>query len=425
MTVQKKVLVITYYWPPSGGPGVQRWLKFVKFLPEFGITPVVLTVRPENAEYPIIDESLNNEIAPDLKVYRTTSKGAYDWYKRITGKKTAPYSGFANEGNPSLIQKIARFIRGNFFLPDARRGWIKYAFREASRLISQHGIQTIITTGPPHSTHLTGLKLKKKYPVKWIADFRDPWTSIYYNDFLYQTRLAKSIDLKNERRVVMKSDIILVAADRKSEFIKNHHQLDPEKIVFFPNGYDDLDFEGKTQIIPDVFTIRYIGTMAPSYPVHDLLKVLSECPFDFRLELIGQTSNVIEEMGKQLLGRKFKCLNFVPHKESINYMLSSSVLLLVIPQTADNRFILPGKLFEYLISGKQILALGPLESTASKIIREAGSGENFMYQDKEGIRRFLNEQYQYWKDRSYADVNIHYIRQFSRKELTRQLAEMI
>ena len=158
---QKKVLVITYYWPPSGGPGVQRWLKFVKYLPDFGIQPIVLTVDPARAEYPVLDQSLETDVAPDLEVYRTDCKGIYDWYKKLTGSKTAPYSGFANEGNPGLLQKMARFIRGNFFLPDARRGWIKYAFSEACRIIETSGIDTIITTGPPHSTHLIGLKLKK------------------------------------------------------------------------------------------------------------------------------------------------------------------------------------------------------------------------------------------------------------------------
>ncbi len=421
----KKVLIITYYWPPSGGPGVQRWLKFVKYLPEFDITPIVLTVNPESAEYPVIDQSLELEIDPELKVYRTDCRGVYDWYKKIARTTTAPYSGFANESDPGLIQKVARFIRGNFFLPDARRGWIKYAFKEAKQIIEQYGIDTIVTTGPPHSTHLTGLKLKRKYNVKWIADFRDPWTSIYYNDFLYQTKWAKSIDLSYERKVVMACDTILVAADRRTEFVKSHPEINPEKIIFFPNGYDENDFKDEKPVNPSSFTIRYIGTMAASYPIGGWIKAMAGLPGDFLVQFIGKTDTNIQTTCKQELGDKIAFIDFVPHKQSIQYMLSSSVLLLVIPQTADNKYILPGKLFEYLATGKQILVLGPTDGTAAQIVRNAKAGDAFDFNDTEGIKNFMLQQYQYHIHQSYPVPDFIHIKQFCRKELTKQLAKMI
>ena len=174
----KKILIITYYWPPSGGPGVQRWLKFSKYLPEFGYDPIIITVDPEKAEYPIKDHTLEQDVRAGQIVYRTDCSGIYEYYKKLTKAQSAPYSGFVNEGTPSLKQKIARFIRGNFFLPDARRGWNKHAYHQAIQIIQEEKIDAVITTGPPMSTHLVGQKLKKRFHLHWIADFRDPWTDI-------------------------------------------------------------------------------------------------------------------------------------------------------------------------------------------------------------------------------------------------------
>jgi len=200
----KKVLVITYYWPRSGGAGVQRWLKFTKYLPEYGWEPVILTVKEECASYAQWDETLAKEINPSLKVIRTASFEPYSLYVRISGKKEIPYGGFTNEGNPTFFQKLSRFIRGNFFIPDPRRGWNRYAIKAAKKLMEEEKFVAIITTGPPHSTHLIGYQLKLITGIKWIADFRDPWTDIYYYKDLSHSMPAKWYDRKLEKKILDK-----------------------------------------------------------------------------------------------------------------------------------------------------------------------------------------------------------------------------
>jgi hypothetical protein len=422
-----KVLIITYYWPPSGGPGVQRWLKFAKYLPASGITPVILTVKPEYAEYPIIDASLEEDISPDLEVHRTRCKGIYAGYKKMTGVKTAPYSGFANEGRPTAIQKIARFIRGNFFLPDARRGWIKYAFREADRLIVQQDIKIVITTGPPHSTHLTGWKLKRKHDgIRWIADFRDPWSNIQYKSLLYQTRWAQRIDLLYERRVLEHCDCLMMAVDERSRLEEIHPGADREKMVFMPNGYDETDFEGKQATVPDRLVITYTGTVAVNYPVEGILQALSlmdDLPFTLRF--VGKVDEKTQDMFHRPLAGKVEFIPFVPHGVSVDYLMSSSVLLLINANVAGSQLLLHGKIFEYLASGKPILLLGAPDGKAARIIREAKAGDAFDYHDVEGIKNFLTEQHRRCVAHLPFVPDQTRIRQFSRKKLTEKLAGMI
>ena len=417
-----KVLIITYYWPPSGGPGVQRWLKFVKYLPDFGIRPVILTVDPAHAEYPVLDPSLETDVAPDLEVYRTECKGVYDWYKKITGLKTVPYSGFANEGKPGLLQKIARFIRGNFFLPDARRGWIKYAFAEACRIIEKNGINTMITTGPPHSTHLIGLKLKKKYPIQWMVDFRDPWTTIFYNDSLYQTRWAQKINRRYEQSALDACDFLLLVADDRENL-----NIAPSKVAFIPNGYDTDDFYNKQPIHSNVFTICYTGTVAGNYPTANLLEALEALQQEivFKLRFVGKVTVPVREKFLARLGDTVEFVDFVPHDEAINIMMSSGILLLLIPNTDNNKFILTGKVFEYLATGKPVLVVGPADSMAAQIVQQANVGAAFGYDDVEGMKNFMLQQYQLFLDKKSPEAHLDFIQGFSRKALTGKIAAVI
>ncbi len=420
----KKVLIITYYWPPSGGPGVQRWLKFVKYLPQFGISPIVLTVDPAKAEYPVIDESLLQEIDSEIEVYQTDCKGVYEFYKKITGSKTAPYSGFANEGNPTFLQKVSRFVRGNFFLPDARRGWIKYAYRKANQLIEEQEIDTVITTGPPHSAHLTGLKLKTKYPnIRWIADFRDPWSNIQYKSFLYQTRWAQQKDLKYERRVLEHCDTAMFAVDERSRLVKIHPHVNPAKMVFMPNGYDESDFEGKPSVRPENLVITYTGTIAANYPTSGLIKALKELQTEIpvHIRFVGRVDEKTQAALKENLNDVTELIGFVEHSVSVDYLLSSSVLLLVNANVEGAEFLLHGKIFEYLASGKPILLLGPIHSVAAQIIKQADAGSAFEYDDADGIKKFLKEQYVQCP--FHSDMSV--IRQYTRESLTRKLSEII
>ena len=378
----KKVLLITYYFPPSGGAGVQRWLKTINYLPKAGVETIVLTVDPAVASYPQIDESLCNDVPSGIKIYRTHTREILSLYKRVSPKKEVPYGGFANEPNPTLLQKISRFIRGNFFLPDPRRGWNKFALAKAKQIIEQEGIETIITTSPPHSTQLIGLELKRLYPrIKWVADLRDPWTDIYYNNDLYQTSWAQKRNLKYERSVLMAADkIITVSQDCKRLFAEKADVAD--KITVVPNGYDESDFVEKrvekgeitphsSLLTPNYLT--YVGVMAPQYDLEPL-KSLVQGRNNILLRFVGVVSeNIKREI--ESWGVQTEFIPYVSHAEAITYMRSADALLLFIPNVPNNEGILTGKLFEYLASERKILLFGPENGDAMKLIKECEAGE--------------------------------------------------
>ena len=404
----KKVLLITYYFPPSGGAGVQRWLKAIKYLPEYGVETIVLTVDPAVASYPQVDESLCKEVPDFVKVYKTKTKEILSIYKKVSPQKQVPYGGFANEPNPTMLQKISRFIRGNFFLPDPRRGWNKYALKKAKEIIENEGITTIITTSPPHSTQLIGLELKKQYPnINWIADLRDPWTDIYYNQDLYPTRWAKKRNLRYERSVLLSADqIITVSEECKRLFAEKAPVTD--KIIVVPNGYDEKDFINSTiknkkeKITPNsslfpnghqhVLTphyLTYVGVMAPQYDLLPLKAIVSGRK-DILLRFVGVVSENIK-LEIESWGVQTEFISYVNHHKAIEYMQASDALLLFIPNVANNEGILTGKLFEYLAAGRKILLFGPKNGDAMRLINECEAGE--CYSENFSLNDFLDMPY--------------------------------
>ena len=387
-----KVLIITYYWPPSGGAGVQRWLKFSKYLPQFGWEPVILTVDPEYAAYPAIDSSLGNDMPEGIKVFRTK---ATDWF-RIYGsdKSKVPSAGLAVNMNNSLKGKISRFIRGNFFIPDPRKGWNKFALRKALDLIKEEDIKHVITTSPPHSTQLIGLELKKRLPgIKWIADLRDPWTDIYYYNLFYPTPISKWIDRNYERSVLKNADIITTVGPSLG---KNFELKVPgigNKIKIIHNGYDDGDFENVKAETPERFTISYTGTLSESYPVEGFAKAVQAVKAkgnDIFLKFTGLISETNKEYFISMIGENnFEFIPYSDHQTVVRQMLSSSIQLLVIARHPDNRSFLSGKLFEYIASGKPVLCLGPADGDAAQILKSTGFGKCFEYDDNDGIADFI------------------------------------
>ena len=373
----KKVLLITYYFPPSGGAGVQRWLKTINYLPKAGVETIVLTVDPQVASYPQVDESLCKEVPDFVKVYKTKTKEILSIYKKVSPQKQVPYGGFANEPNPTLLQKISRFIRGNFFLPDPRRGWNKFALAKAKQIIEQEGIETIITTSPPHSTQLIGLELKRLYPhIKWVADLRDPWTDIYYNEDLYQTSWARKRNAAYESSVLSGADCIITVSEECKRLFAEKADV-AEKISVVPNGYDTKDFINSTiinkkeKITPNYLT--YVGVMAPQYDLEPL-KSLVQGRNNILLRFVGVISeNIKREI--ESWGVQTEFIPYVSHAEAIAYMRSADALLLFIPNVPNNEGILTGKLFEYLASERKILLFGPENGDAMKLIKECEAGE--------------------------------------------------
>ena len=430
----EKVLVITYYWPPSGGAGVQRILKFVKHLPQSGIKPYVVTVREDKASYPVTDLTLNSDIPAEAEVFRTDTFEPYNLYSKILGKKSIP-TGFSNESDPGVFQKFSRFVRGNFFIPDARKGWIKYAFKEACRIIEKENIKTIVSTSPPHSAQVTGLHLKKKYKnsIRWIVDLRDPWTDIYfYNEFKHLPFAVKE-DAKYEREVLENADVIItVSKSLKELFAKKSASINPEKIKVIHNGFDEDDFNNKNHTLPeDSFIITYTGTIAESYNPEIFFTALKETAVrnpgkKLLLRFIGDPASSLIEFAKNIsLKDNIQVIPTVSHDESINYLLRSSALLLVIPEIKNDKGILTGKLFEYLAARKPIICIGPPDGDAAEIIRECNAGKTF---DRTGKDEIINYLELLLNDRNFilASDNVNELyKKYSRRNQAIELAQIL
>jgi glycosyltransferase involved in cell wall biosynthesis len=426
----KKVLIITYYWPPSGGAGVQRWLKFSKYLPSFGWEPVILTVDPHYASYPQLDLSLMKEISPGLEIYHTkSSTGIFSIYKKLTGNKEIPYGGFANEVNPGFIQKIARFLRGNFFLPDARKGWNKYALVSALEIINEKKIENIITTSPPHSTQMIGLKLKRKLNIKWIADLRDPWSDIYYTDRMYQTTLAQCINRSMEERILNSADSVISTCNSTRDLFRSrlHENQSPERIITVTNGFDPDDLKS-TDIKPVNFTITYLGTFAGNYEIDVLAKAIDYCKtVNFKginLKFVGRTDGKVERIFKDRKNVRLDIIPYVEHSKAMEYLAGSAALLLVVPSDKKSDEMIPGKLFEYLASGRPIIAIGPKESDVAEILKETNGGRIFGQNDSAGLGEYLIEIMDNYNKGNF-ETSPAGINQYTRRNLAEKIAGVL
>ena len=425
--VPKKTLIITYYWPPAGGPGVQRWLKFVKYLPEFNIDPVVFI--PENPNYPVIDESLTSEVSKDVTIIKHPIKEPYKWagFFSNTSSKTISKGIISDEKEQSFIEKAMLYIRGNFFIPDARVGWVKPSVSFLLDYIKKEGIETIITTGPPHSVHLIGLQIKQKLGVKWLAGFRDPWTTIGYHKQLRLTSSSKAKHKSLEKQVLNNADHIIVTSFvTKQEFQNITHK--PIEVI--TNGYDNeaaVDFKMDTK-----FTLSHIGSLLSKRNPEILWRVLSELVSenesfskDFQLNFIGSISEkVIESIKKLNLSNYIHEIGYVSHQEAIMYQKKSQVLLLIEIDSEDTKCIIPGKLFEYMISNRPIVAIGPKGSDVEKIIKETNTGDYFNYSDYESLKRIILEHYKAFQNKTLQSHPIG-LQKYHRKALTKSLANLL
>jgi glycosyltransferase involved in cell wall biosynthesis len=419
----KRVLIITYYWPPSGGAGVQRWLKLSGYLPHYGIDPVVITVDPEYATYPVSDPSLEKEIPRELPVYKTR---ATDYFRMLSRDKTSlPTAGFAKTGGNPFKEKIARFVRGNFFIPDPRKGWNKYAFRKACELIESLNITTVITTSPPHSSQLIGLKLKKRYPgLRWIADLRDPWTDIYYYNEFFPTLPARCLDKQYEKKVITGADALISVGKGLTELFARRYPAAAKKFTVIQNGYDPVDFDGLAPTEPERFNITYVGTVSTSYNIVGLtraLAALNNGGHDFCLRFTGFVAEKQKESLIDILPtEKLSFAEYCSHHEAVKEMLRASVLLLLIPDHESSKVILTGKLFEYIATGKPILCIGPVNGDAALLVSSLANGMSANYDDTSAITSFLERvKNKKTEDREYLNPG------FSRKEGAKILAAIV
>ena len=425
--MHKKALIITYYWPPAGGPGVQRWLKFIKYLPDFNIEPIVYI--PKNPNYPFIDKSLISEVSENLTIIKQPIKEPY----RLAGffseksSKTISKGIISEEKKQSLIEKVLLYVRGNYFIPDARKSWVKPSVSFLSDYIQKEHIETIITTGPPHSLHLIGLQLKKRLGVKWLADFRDPWTTIGYHTQLKLTDVSKAKHKALEKQVLTTADQIIVTSfTTKKEF----QQITNQPIEVITNGYDknlidDFNMDSK-------FTMSHIGSLLSKRNPEILWKVLGELitenesfSKDFQLNFIGFVSHsVLGFIKKFNLSDYVNNMGYVSHNEAVKFQKKSQILLLIEIDSEETKGIIPGKLFEYMVSNRPIIAMGPKASDVEKIIKETNTGNYFNYEDSESLKRAILEHYKAFQNNT-LQVNPVGLQKYSRKSLTEGLSKLI
>ena len=427
MEEPKKLLIITYYWPPAGGPGVQRWLKFVKYLPDFNIQPIVYI--PENPTYPIIDEGLVQEVSDKAIILKNKITEPYGFASIFSKNKTKKISSgiIPNQKKQTFIEKTFLWIRGNLFIPDARVLWVSPSVRYLKKYIRENKIDTIVTSGPPHSLHLIGLQLKKDLGVTWLADFRDPWTTIGYHKALKLSAFAGKKHKALEKEVLTTADTILVTSKTtKKEF----EALTSKPIAVITNGYD---VEQVTkQPLDAKFTMAHIGSFLSERNPRILWEVLQELVAeniafknDFELKLIGATSQeILDTIAEFNLSDYVRNLGYVSHEEAVGHQRKSQVLLLIEIDSKDTRSIIPGKLFEYMVSERPIVALGPKDSDFAEIITSTNTGVFFTYNEKDALKILLLKYFQEYQAQSLK-VNAVGLQQYSRKSLTEKLSKLI
>lgn len=406
---------------------MQRWLKFVKYLPDFGIQPIVYI--PENPTYPIIDKELGSEVSDQAIIIKRKIVEPYQWASFLSKNKTKKISSgiIPNRRKQSFLEKSLLWIRGNIFIPDARVLWVKPSVSFLENYLIENKIDTIITSGPPHSLHLIGLELKQKLNITWLADFRDPWTTIGYHKALKLSSFAAQKHKDLEHKVLNAADTILVTSNTtKSEF----KAMTSRPIEVITNGFDREKI-GK-QTLDEKFSMAHIGSFLSERNPRILWKCLKELVKEnqsfanhFQLKLIGAVSQeVLDTIAEFRLTKYVNNLGYVSHQEAIAHQKKSQVLLLIEIDSEETKSIIPGKLFEYMVSERPIIAIGPEGSDFAEIIQNTNTGVFVKYDEieklKDAILNYYN-QYLEGKLQSHAVG----LQQYSRINLTEKLANLL
>ena len=427
---KKKVLILTYYWPPSGGGGVHRNLKYAKYFREFGWEPVIYTA--EDADYPSIDESLFKDVPEGIEVVKRKIWEPYNVYRKFVGikKDKKIYSGFISENKKmGFTQRVSIWIRGNFFIPDARKFWIKPSIRHLKKYLKENPVDAIISSGPPHSMHLIGLGIKKSMNIPWVADFRDPWTNI---DFYDQLQLSKRADRKHrklEQSVLKSADQVVTVSWHWADDFK---KLGAPGIQVITNGFDEDDFKVNASPDPNEFSIAHIGSLNKDRnpPVlWEALKELCEEIDGFReklvIRLVGNTDiSVRGELDRLGLMDRADFKDYMPHKEVLKMQKESQVLLLLLNDTPNVLGVVPGKLFEYMASGRPLLAIGPKHGDSARIITESKAGKVCGFKEKEAMKDAIREMFAAYQAGKLS-VDSEDITKYSRRSVTGNMAEVL
>lgn len=422
----QKVLLILYYWPPAGGPGVQRWLYFVRYLREFGVEPVLYL--PEKPHYPLQDSALEALIPEGLTVYRSRFWEPYGLAGLLSSKKTRRISsGIIHRKKTTFLEKILLWVRGNLFIPDARRFWVKRALRELPGILTAEGINTVVTSGPPHSLHLIGLGLKETLPIRWVADFRDPWTEIGYFGALLPGKRALRRHKALESKVLASADRIVTTSFLTR---KAFEALTTRPVSVVTNGFDGATGDGRQP--GGEFVLAHIGSLLSDRnpePLWNALKNLKGREEGFgqhlRLELTGLVSDeIVDSLREKGLWEHTLVRPYVPHTEAVALQRQAQVLLLVEIDAPHTRGIVPGKLFEYMAAARPVLAIGPEGWEAAGMVTESGCGKGFTYAQQAAIEQQLLSWYEGFR-RGTLHQNPAGAEPFRRRTLTEKLVKEV
>lgn len=430
-----RVLLVSYYFPPSGGSGVQRPTKFAKYLPQSGWDVTVLTVDPKYASYPDLDDDMVNELPDSVDIVRTRAWDPYNIYARLLGKdkQDAIVVHMSDTDAPGWKDHLARWVRANVFVPDARVGWVRYAVKEAVELYQEEPYDVVLTTGPPHSVHLIGKRLARRIGVPWVADFRDPWTGIFYRADMPVFPLVDRYEKRLEKSVLTEADeVVVVSMKDKHDFEK----LTGRTVSYIPNGYDPEDFHGagdnrrtdSTNFERNRFVLGYVGVLdEPSNPQH-LWTALGNASGALPEVSISITGRAEEGVLRQIREAGLNVISngYLPHEDAVRAMHDCSLLFFCVYKGEENRYLVPAKLYEYLATGVPILGVGPVDGEAAKILDECGAGKMFDYRDRQGMTDYLMQHYEAWeRGQPVSGAPIEHVQKYSRIALTEQLALLL
>ena len=417
--MNKKVLIITYYWPPAGGPGVQRWLKLSNYLLENNVKPIIYT--PSNPKYPSIDESLLKDVNPEIEVIKQPIFEPFgNLFSKIRKK------GIPKKKDQSILDKFLIYLRGNLFIPDSRIFWVNSSVGFLSKYILENNIESIITTGPPHSLHLIGLKLKSILNITWYADFRDPWTKINYHKKLKLSLRSKKKHLQLENKVLSSCDRIIVTSNK---LLKEYNEITETPISLITNGFDyqklQLELDKK-------FSITHIGRLLPERNPKILWNALKElCTINknfknnLKINFIGNVSeNLRKEIKTNNLENSVVYHNYIKYNDTIPYLIKSQILLLIESDDKESSYAIPAKIFEYINSGRPIIAIGPKDSEIKQIIDETKSGKYFLYSEYDKLLSCLSNSYYLYESKKLHSTSIN-IDKYHRKNLAKKLSNII
>lgn len=421
----KRVLIITYYWPPSAGSGVQRWLKFSKYLPEFGWQPVIFT--PENPDFALQDNSLLKEVDNQTEVLKFPIWEPYQLFRSLKKHQPKDTASILEYKDPGWVDQFAVWLRGNFLIPDPRLFWIKPSVNFLRGICEQNDFKAIITTGPPHSMHLIGRDLKRKTGIPWLADFRDPWSNWEFLDTLKLSKWARRKHQKLEASVFKEADSLMTI----SPTFKNEMEgIGAKNVQVVLNGYDPADIPASLST-PDfqspVLEIVYSGVIdgiRDPFPLLKALKIVfGDTTGRVRLTFVGRVNESIKHLVAEdsWFNNHIILPGYVSHKEVFSYYEKAQLLLLILTNTKNAKGNIPGKLFEYMATGREILALGDPQGDTSSIIKASGAGKVFAHTDESGLvqflRNFLNE--------GESNLDKPDLKKYSRKNITQQLALLL